>query len=154
MCELNRVLSHLMFLGWLDPVFVRLREPLQAVMEEATGGRIHFVATRVGGLHPAVPEPCPPSLPAAVEAVRSRLPSPDLSALSGLGVLSVDDALSYGVSGPVARGSGLTMDLPRDAPFLPYESLDVPLVVGSEGDAAARFGCLLEQVRVSLDLVL
>ena len=154
MCELNRVLSHLMFLGWLDPVFVRLREPLQAVMEEATGGRIHFVATRVGGLHADVPSGWPERVARAVEAVRERVPSPDLAPLEGLGVLAPADALDHGVSGPVARGSGLTVDLRRDAPYLAYAELDVPLVTRTAGDAAARFACLLEQVQVSLDLVL
>ena len=153
MCELNRVLSHLMFLGYLDPLFVRLREPLQAVMEEATGGRVHFVATRVGGLHADVPAGWPARVEAAVDAVRSRLVVPDLSGLVGLGVLRPADALSYGVSGPVARASGVTMDLRRDEPYLAYDQLDVPLVGRTGGDAADRFACLLEQVHVSLDLV-
>ena len=154
MCELNRVLSHLMFLGHLSVDFLRLREPLQAVMEQATGGRIHFVATRIGGLHVDVPASWPSDVAAAVAAVRSRLLDPDLAALEGLGVLSPADVLAYGVSGPVARGSGSTIDLRRDAPYLAYDALDVPLVTRSCGDAAARFSCLLEQVRVSLDLVL
>jgi NADH-quinone oxidoreductase subunit D len=154
MCELNRVLSHLMFLGHLSTEFLRLREPLQAVMEEATGGRIHFVATRIGGLHADVPDSWPSSVAAAVAAVRSRLPSPDLSGFEGLGVLRPSDVLSYGVSGPVARGSGSTIDLRRDSSYLAYPSLDVPLVTRQAGDAAARFACLLEQVSESLDLVL
>jgi NADH-quinone oxidoreductase subunit D len=58
------------------------------------------------------------------------------------------------VSGPVARASGLDVDLRRDDPYLGYGSLQVPVVLRSAGDAAARFDCLLEQVRVSLDLVL
>jgi NADH-quinone oxidoreductase subunit D len=154
MCELNRVLSNLMFLGYLSLDFLRLREPLQAVMEEATGGRVHFVATRIGGLHADVPEGWPSRVAAAVGAVRSRLPEPDLSHLEGLGVLRQPDALAHGVSGPVARASGLTIDLRRDSPYLAYPSLDVPLVTRSAGDAAARFSCLLEQVTGSLDLVL
>ncbi len=153
MCELNRVLSHLMFLGYLDPVFVRLREPLQAVMEEATGGRIHFVATRIGGLHQDVPDGWTDRVLASVDAVASRLPTVDLGTLEGLGVLSREDALAYGVSGPVARASGLSIDLRRDTSYLAYTELDVPLVSRTEGDAAARFACLLEQVRVSLELV-
>ena len=154
MCELNRVLSHLMFLGWLSPEFLRLREPLQAVMEEATGGRIHFVATRIGGLHQDVPVGWETRVAAAVAAVRSRIPAVDLAGMAGLGVLAPSDALAHGVSGPVARGSGLTIDLRRDTSYLAYPSLDVPLVARSDRDAAARFACLLEQVQVSLDLVL
>ncbi len=154
LCELNRVLSHLMFLGHLSPDFVRLREPLQAVLEEATGGRIHVVYTRVGGVHEDVPAGWVSRCASAVAAVRSGLPSPDLSPLVGLGLLSVADALSYGVSGPVARASGLDVDLRRDDPYLSYGSLDVPVVTRSVGDAADRFACLLEQVGVSLDLAL
>ncbi|MGZ6791622.1 MAG: NADH-quinone oxidoreductase subunit D-related protein, partial [Mycobacteriales bacterium] len=153
LAELNRVLSHLMFLGHLDVAFVRLREPLQAVLEEATGGRVHTVATRIGGLLEDVPAGWPSRCAAAVSQVRGALPTPSLEALEGLGVLAVSDALSYGVTGPVARGSGLDVDLRRDDPYLAYPSLDVPVVLRTAGDAAARFDCLLEQVRVSLDLV-
>jgi NADH-quinone oxidoreductase subunit D len=154
MCELNRVLSHLMFLGYLDVEFVRLREPLQAVMEQATGGRIHFVATRIGGLHEDVPASWPSAVVSAVSAVRAGLPSVDLSGLSGVGTMSAASALSYGVSGPVARASGVDIDLRRDDPYLAYPSLDVPVVLRQDGDAAGRFACLLEQVHTSLDLVL
>ena len=153
LAELNRVLSHLMFLGHLSPTFVQLREPLQAVLEEATGGRIHVVFTRVGGVREDVPAGWVERCSAAVAQVRSALPPVDLSGLEGLGVLSVADALSYGVSGPVARASGLDVDLRRDDPYLAYTSLEVPVVLGSAGDAAARFSCLLQQVTVSLDLV-
>jgi NADH-quinone oxidoreductase subunit D len=153
LAELNRVLSHLMFLGWIDRSLLELREVLQAVLEEATGGRIHVVYARVGGLREDVPAGWLGRCRAAVATVRGAVPSLDLSALSGLGRLTVEDALSYGVSGPVARASGLTLDLRRDDPYLAYPLLDVPLVVSSDGDAAARFDCLLRQVHVSLDLV-
>lgn len=151
-CEVNRVLSHLMFLGWLDPAYVRLRAPLQRVLEEATGGRVHFVWTRVGGVLHDVPEGWEARCAAALAEVRSGLPSPSLGPLEGLGVLTPEVALGYGVSGPVARGSGVDVDLRRDDPYLAYPSLSFPVVLRSGGDAAARFGCLLEQVSVSLDL--
>ncbi|MCU1595377.1 MAG: NADH-quinone oxidoreductase subunit [Frankiales bacterium] len=153
LAELNRVLSHLMFLGYVEPSCVLLREPLQQVLEEATGGRVHVVCTRVGGLLEDVPAGWASRCSSAVAAVRSALPALDLAAFAGLGVLSVADALSYGVSGPVARGSGLDLDLRRDDPYLLYPSLDVPVVLGTTGDAAARFSCLQQQVSVSLDLV-
>jgi NADH-quinone oxidoreductase subunit D len=142
-----------MFLGWLDRSLLEVREVLQAVLEEATGGRVHVVATRIGGLLADVPAGWPSRCASAVATVRSALPELDLSAYQGLGVLTVADALSYGVSGPVARASGLDVDLRRDDPYLAYPSLDLPVVLGTAGDAAARFSCLLQQVRVSLDLV-
>ena len=152
LCEVNRVLSHLMFLGHLSVELVRLRTPLQLVLEEATGGRIHVVYTRIGGLLEDVPPGWEGRCSAALEQVRAGLPELDLGHLSGLGRLSVADALSYGVSGPVARASGLDVDLRRDDPYLAYGSLDMPVVLRADGDAQARFACLLEQVGVSLDL--
>jgi NADH-quinone oxidoreductase subunit D len=153
LAELNRALSHLMFLAYVDPVALRLREPLQHVLEAATGGRVHVVYTRVGGLREDVPLGWTDSCRSAVAQVRAALPDPDLASLEGLGVLRVEDALSHGVSGPVGRASGLDLDLRRDDPVLAYSELDVPVVTRAAGDAAARFSCLLEQVRVSLDLV-
>jgi NADH-quinone oxidoreductase subunit D len=152
LCEVNRVLSHLMFLGHLDRRFVLLREPLQRVLEEATGGRVHVVYTRVGGLHEDVPEGWEARCRSALGTVRAGLPAVSLDAFAGLGVLSPSTALSYGVSGPVARASGVDVDLRRDDPYLAYRDLDVPVVLGSAGDAASRFDCLLRQVEVSLDL--
>ena len=154
LAELNRALSHLMFLGYLDVDCVRMRAPLQLVLEEATGGRIHVVYTRVGGVREDVPDGWPERCRAALQQARETLAAKafDLSALEGLGVLSRQHALSYGVSGPVARASGLDLDLRRDAPYLAYGQLDVPVVVDDRGDAAARFSCLLQQALVSLDL--
>jgi NADH-quinone oxidoreductase subunit D len=152
LCEVNRVLSHLMFLGYLDPAFVQLRTPLQRVLEEATGGRIHVVYTRIGGVHEDVPEGWTGRCRAALDEVRAGLPAVTTAHLEGVGVLSVDDALAFGVSGPVVRASGVDLDLRRDDPYLAYPSLEVPVVLGTAGDAAARFDCLLRQVGVSLDL--
>lgn len=158
LAELNRVLSHLMFLpgGSIDALpLLSTREVLQAVLEEATGGRVHFVFTRVGGVREDVPAGWTDRCRSAVQTVRSAVTAASLSfdALEGLGILPLADALSYGVSGPVGRASGLDLDLRRDEPYLAYGSLPVPVVTRTEGDAAARFQCLLEQVQVSLDLV-
>jgi NADH-quinone oxidoreductase subunit D len=146
LAELNRVLNHLMFLG-AHPE----RERLQAVLEEASGGRVHYMANRVGGLKDDVPAGWADRVRAAVAAVRAAgVRGPDVPA--GVGVLGRADALAYGVSGPVARASGVDFDLRRDEPYLAYGSLAVPVVTRTAGDAAARFECLVEQVAVSLDL--
>ncbi len=173
MAELNRILSHLMFLGSypleigaITPVFYafRERETIQAVMEEATGGRMHFMFNRVGGVKEEVPSGWPGRVRQAVADVRRRMPDLDglirnneifLARTRGVGVLTADLAQAYGVSGPVARASGLNFDLRRDEPYLAYGELtDVLQVVTAQaGDCHARFSCLLEQVYVSLDLV-
>ncbi len=170
LAELNRVLNHLMFLGSypieigeIDPAALAFaeRETLQAVLEEASGGRIHYMFNRVGGLKEEVPAGWTGRARAAVDDVRRRMPELDrlirgnetfLARTVGVGVLSAETAAAYGASGPVARASGLDIDLRRDEPYLAYGQLDVPVVTRSAGDAHARFEVLLEQVYVSLDL--
>ena len=175
LAELNRVLSHLMFLGSyplelgaITPVFYafREREELQAVMEEVSGGRMHYMFNRVGGLKEDVPAGWLGRASAAVAAVRRRLPELEsllvgneilLARTRGVGVLAPSTCLAYGVSGPIARASGVDLDLRRDDPYLAYAELFAPggpgrVVTRSEGDCLARLEVLLEQVHVSLDL--
>jgi NADH-quinone oxidoreductase subunit D len=172
LAELNRVLNHLMFLGSypleigaITPVFYafRERETLQAVMEEASGGRMHYMFNRVGGLREEVPAGWTRRARVAIDEVKRRLPDLDnlirrneifLARTSGVGVLSAADAAAFGASGPVARASGLDFDLRRDEPYLAYEALQVPVVTRTAGDCHSRFECLLDQVYVSLDLAL
>ena len=175
LAELNRVLNHLMFLGAyplelgaITPIFYafREREELQAVMEEVSGGRMHYMFNRVGGLKEDLPAGWLGRARAAVSAVRRRMP--DIEGLvsgneiveartRGVGVLTREVAAAYGVSGPIARASGLDVDLRRDEPYLAYARLFAPggpgrVVTRTDGDALARLECLLEQVHVSLDL--
>jgi NADH-quinone oxidoreductase subunit D len=172
LAELNRVLNHLMFLGSypleigaITPVFYafRERETLQAVMEEACGGRMHFMFNRVGGVKEEVPSGWMGRVRTALGEVRRRLPDLErlirqneifLARTVGVGVLAPETATAYGVSGPVARASGVEMDLRRDEPYLAYGELHETLrvVTRTAGDCHARFDCLLDQVQVSLDL--
>jgi NADH-quinone oxidoreductase subunit D len=170
LAELNRVLNHLMFLGSypielgaITPIFYafRERETLQAVMEEISGGRMHYMFNRVGGLKEDLPAGWTGRARTAVHDVRRRLPDIDnlimgneifRARTKGVGVLSPEQIHAYGVSGPIARASGVDLDLRRDEPYLAYGELDVPVVTRTAGDCLARFECLMEQVRVSLDL--
>jgi NADH-quinone oxidoreductase subunit D len=72
-----------------------------------------------------------------------------------VGALPLDAALSYGVSGPIARASGLDRDLRRDDPYLAYGELGdvLRVVTRTDGDCRARLECLADQVAGSLDLV-
>jgi NADH-quinone oxidoreductase subunit D len=170
LAELNRMLNHLMFLGSyplevgaITPIFYafRERETLQRVMEEISGGRMHYMFNRVGGLKEDPPLGWLERAGEAVAGVRRRLPDIDnlihgneifRARTRGVGVLSHDQIMQYGVSGPIARASGVDFDLRRDEPYLAYGELDVPVVTRTEGDCLARFECLLDQVRASLGL--
>ncbi len=171
LAELNRVLHHLMFLGSYPAELGRAplstlhqRERVLAVMEELSGGRMHYMFNRVGGLKEELPEGWLARAAGAVADVRRALPGIEEASLGdpafrertvGVGVLDETAARAHGVSGPVARASGLDLDLRRDEPSLAYGALgDVLRVVGrTEGDAYARFSVLVDQVAVSLDLV-
>src|SRR4051794_7558564 len=176
LAELNRVLNHLMFLGSyplelgaITPVFYAFteREELQAVMEEVSGGRMHYMFNRVGGLKEDLPAGWLSRVLGAAASVRQRLPRREALIMGneilqartrGVGVLDRITAAGYGVSGPVARASGLDLDLRRDEPYLAYGELFGPEgpgrgVTRTEGDCLARFEVLLEQVHVSLDLI-
>ncbi|OII68485.1 NADH-quinone oxidoreductase subunit D [Streptomyces sp. CC77] len=172
LAELNRVLNHLMFLGsyplelgGITPIFhaFREREELQHVMEEVSGGRMHYMFNRVGGLKEDLPAGWLGRAREAVASVSSRMDVYDRLVLGneifrgrtrGVGVLSGELAHAYGVSGPIARASGVDFDLRRDEPYLAYGQLaDVlKVVTRQEGDCLARFECLLEQTHNALEL--
>ncbi|MEU3599747.1 NADH-quinone oxidoreductase subunit D [Streptomyces sp. NPDC006798] len=172
LAELNRVLNHLMFLGsyplelgGITPVFhaFREREELQAVMEEVSGGRMHYMFNRVGGLKEDLPAGWADRVRRAVADVRSRMDVYDRLVLGneifrgrtrGVGVLSAEAVHAYGVSGPIARASGVDFDLRRDEPYLAYGELGgvLKVVTRPDGDCLARFEVLLDQTHNSLDL--
>jgi NADH-quinone oxidoreductase subunit D len=212
LAELNRVLSHLAFLGSYPPevagdggaaagteggsgagtdpgsgagtdpgsgagtdpgsraeteaeaTAARARELLQSIMEEISGGRMHYMFNRVGGLKEELPAGWLSRVGAAAAQVRGDLPRIGAivqgserfrSRTRDVGVLTGEQVRQFGVSGPAARASGTDFDLRRDEPYLAYAELAGPLrvVTRGEGDCLARFECLLEQVAVSLDLV-
>jgi NADH-quinone oxidoreductase subunit D len=172
LAELNRVLNHLMFLGSyplelgaITPIFYafREREDLQKVMEEISGGRMHFMFNRVGGLKEDLPAGWLDRARHTIRAVRRRLQDiEDLihgneifrARTEGVGAVTAEQVAAYGLSGPIARASGVDFDLRRDDPYLMYGELgDVLRVVTRQaGDCFSRFDCLLEQAKVSLDL--
>ncbi len=172
LAELNRVLNHLMFLGsyplelgGITPIFYAFteREELQHVMEEVSGGRMHYMFNRVGGLKEDLPAGWTTRARAAVADVRSRMDRFDDLVLGneifrgrtrGVGALTPQAVHAYGVSGPIARASGVDFDLRRDEPYLAYGELGdvLKVVTREEGDCLARFECLLEQTHNALDL--
>jgi NADH-quinone oxidoreductase subunit D len=178
LAELNRVLSHLAFLGAFPPELAAAaggqeaagapaaaflaRETVQAVMEEISGGRMHYMFNRVGGLKQEPPRGWLGRVHRAADQVRSALPEIGRivagggfrARTRGVGVLTGEQVRQYGVSGPAARASGVDFDLRRDEPYLAYGDLAgvLRVVTRAEGDCLARFECLLDQLGASLDL--
>ena len=171
MAEWNRILNHLMFvgsyaleLGAITPMFYafREREDIQHMMETATGGRLHFTYNQVGGLKIDLPKGFLKRSTELSQLMRSRLPDyVDLvlgneifrGRTVGVGPLPQDVALSIGVSGPTLQATGVAEDSRVTEPYLKYGEIDVPVPVGSNGDAFDRFSCLLYRIQASLDII-
>jgi NADH-quinone oxidoreductase subunit D len=140
----------------------RAREAIQSLMEEISGGRMHYMFNRVGGLKEEIPAGWLARAGRVIDEVRAALPAIGAAVgqerfrarTRGAGVLTPAQVRQYGVSGPAARACGVDFDLRRDEPYLAYgelaEVLRVP--VRTEGDSLARFECLRDQLAVSLDL--
>lgn len=166
LAELTRPLPGLLFLGTFPGqhaddrlrAATGLREVLQGLLEQVSGGRMHPMLTRVGGLHQDVPAGWTDAVRAGVDTVRQGLPEVVNAALAaaaplrGVGVLPADLVEPYGLSGAVARASGATLDLRRDDPYLGYRSLDVPVTSLPDGDAPARLTCLAADATAALTL--
>jgi len=180
LAELNRALSHLAFLssyppeiaagaeeaGAVEPAAAeaafRAREAIQSVMDEISGGRMHYMFNRVGGLKEEIPAGWLARSRRVIDEVRAALPAIGATVSQesfrartrGVGVLTPEQVRQYGVSGPAARACGVDFDLRRDEPYLAYGELAgvLRVPVRTEGDCLARFECLRDQLAVSLDL--
>jgi NADH-quinone oxidoreductase subunit D len=171
LAEMNRILNHLMFfqsfsaeLGAITPTFYafREREDIQFAMEMVTGGRMHFGFFRPGGLKEDVPKGFYAQALKGVRQVISRLPDYE-DLLTGneifkqrtidVGVLSKDAAYSFGVTGPIARGSDIDGDVRADEPYLVYDEFDFEVQCTPHGDCYDRFWVLLHEVVESAKIV-
>lgn len=171
MAEWNRILNHLMFigsfgleLGAITPVFFafREREDIQHLMESATGGRLHFSYTRVGGLKEDLPRGFLAASAQMTKNVRARsqeyrdlLEGNEifLARTKGVGVLPADVAASYGVTGPTLQAIGIDEDARVTEPYEKYGEIDVRVPVGTNGDSFDRFAVLLDRIDASCDII-
>jgi NADH-quinone oxidoreductase subunit D len=138
------------------------REAIQSVMEEISGGRMHYMFNRVGGLKEEIPAGWLARACRVIDEVRAALPTIGATLgqdgfrdrTRGIGVLTPAQVRQYGISGPAARACGVDFDLRRDEPYLAYAELAgvLKVPVRTEGDCLARFECLRDQLAVSLDL--
>ncbi|MEP6946224.1 MAG: NADH dehydrogenase (quinone) subunit D [Acidobacteriota bacterium] len=157
MCELQRIASHMVWLGThcLDigamSVFFfcfREREKILNLIEAASGGRMTPSYFRIGGLMMDLPagfdNRCRQFLrdfPEAMNTFDTLVTGNTIwqSRTRGIGVISAEDAIDWGLTGPCLRGSGVDLDLRRDNPYTGYETYDFDIPVENDGDVWARF---------------
>ncbi len=170
-CELARLQSHLLGIGvyGMDTGALTIfmytfteREKIYTLMEELTGARFTTSYTRIGGLSRDMPEGwmgrvnnfCNGLLPVLDEI--DKLLSRNkifIQRTEGVGPITQEDAVAYGITGPNARACGLTMDLRKDKPYCGYENYDFDIPVGTTGDSYDRYLVRMEEMRQSVRII-
>jgi len=171
LCELNRIHSHLVWLGTsaleLGAISMfwyafRERDLVLDLFELVTGERMHTRYFQVGGLAEDIPRGFYPEarkfcawMPKAIDDYETLLTRNKiwLVRTQGIGLLSADDAIALGQSGPVLRGSGVDWDIRKDEPYLAYHQVDFRVPVYPEGDVYARYRVHMDEMRESVRIV-
>jgi NADH-quinone oxidoreductase subunit D len=171
LCELNRIHSHLVFLGTsaleLGAISMfwycfRERETILDLYEMVTGARMHTRYFQVGGLAEDIPDgfydECRTFVEWMPRALDDYLALLDRNAIwlertKGVGKLSADDAIALGQSGPNLRASGVDWDLRRDQPYLAYGQVDFRVPVYAGGDVYDRYRVRMDEMAESTRIV-
>jgi NADH-quinone oxidoreductase subunit D len=170
-CEVARISAHLLGLGAFAmdtgamTVFLYTfteREKLYNLIEQLTGARFTTSFTRVGGQIRDLPEPFIPQLRTFLKEFIPNLNEVDnlltrnrifVDRTRDIGVISKEDAIAYGITGPNLRGSGVEHDLRKKHPYLGYEKYDFEVAVGSAGDCYDRYLVRIEEMRQSVRIL-
>lgn len=171
MCELQRIASHMVWLGThcLDigamSVFFfcfREREKILNMIESASGGRMTPSYFRIGGLMMDLPagfeNRCRQFLenfPDAMNTFETLVTGNTIwqSRTQGIGVISREEAIDWGLTGPCLRASNVDLDLRRDNPYTGYETYDFEVPVETDGDVWARFKVRMRECYESYKIV-
>ncbi len=169
--ELNRILGHLLWLGTtaIDigafSVFLytfQERERIYNLHEAYTGGRITTSVTRVGGMMADLPvgwtaaaRDFAATFPATLDEVERLLSRNAIwqGRTMDIGLLEADEAISYGITGPTLRASGVAYDVRKARPYLGYEEYDFDVPVGTTGDVYDRYLVRVEEMKQSLRII-
>jgi NADH-quinone oxidoreductase subunit D len=171
MAELSRMASHLLFLatngmdlgavsmmiyGW------REREEVLRFMQNVTGLRMNHNYVRPGGVAADLPPGWRDGVLRLLDLIPERLDEYDTlmtgqpiwrERLQGVGVVTPQEALALGATGPILRSTGVAWDLRRDMPYLRYEEMEFDVIVGTYGDSFDRYAIRLNEVRESMRIV-
>ena len=169
--EIGRILNHLlnvttqaMDVGALTPPLwgFEEREKLMVFYERASGARLHANYFRVGGVRQDLPPALVADISAWCDAFPKALKDID-SLITGnrifkqrnvdIGVVSKQEALDWGFSGVMVRGSGIAWDLRRNQPYECYNELEFDIPLGVNGDCYDRYLCRMEEMRQSVRIM-
>ncbi len=170
-CELARIASHMLGVGVcaMDvgamTVFLYTfteREKTYNLCEQLTGARFTTSYTRVGGQIRDLPDGFIANLETFLDECSQSIDEISklldrnkiyLRRMVDIGTISAEDAISWGMTGPNLRGSGITRDLRKDNPYLGYENYDFDIPIGENGDSYDRYLCRMEEMRQSIRIM-
>jgi NADH-quinone oxidoreductase subunit D len=171
LCELNRITSHLLFMatngmdvgavgmmiyGW------REREEGLRLLEKITGLRMNHNFIRPGGVAADLPDGWRDDVLSLMDYLPEQLDEFDVlltgqpiyrERLQGVGVITPEEAMALGATGPILRSTGVPRDLRKDDPYLAYDQVDFDVLVGSYGDSFDRYAIRLAEIRESIRIV-
>ncbi|MCL4139591.1 UNVERIFIED_CONTAM: hypothetical protein GTU68_024743 [Idotea baltica] len=171
MSELSRMCDHLTCLGaacmelggfTVMLYLMQARELLYEIIEEVTGARLTISYTRVGGLRSDLPDGFEARVASAFVKIREHLQDGDnlisknrifQDRMTGIGIISADEAVDYGCTGPVLRGSGVAYDVRKAFPYCGYEKYEFDVPVGTTGDNLDRFIVRYNEIFESIRIV-
>ncbi|RMD60352.1 MAG: NADH dehydrogenase (quinone) subunit D [Nitrospirae bacterium] len=171
LAEMARIGNHLLWLAThaLDigamTVFLycfREREYILDLFEELTGARLTLSYTRIGGVRNDLPNGWLEKLYTFTEMFPEKIEEYEtllnvnriwLARTKGVGVISAEDAINLGLSGPTLRGSGVAYDVRRYMPYCVYDKVDWEVPVGKNGDVYDRYRCRMEEMRQSNSII-
>ena len=171
MCEMNRLGSHLLYMatngmdigavsmmlyGW------REREEVLRFLEMVTGLRMNHNYIRPGGVAADLPDGWRDAVRHILDILPDRLAEFEVllnnqpiwqDRLQGVGVITPEEAVALGVTGPILRSSGYEWDLRREMPYLRYDDVDFDVVVGTHGDCFDRYAVRLAEMTESIRII-
>ena len=170
-CELSRIIDHLVCVGtnmvdiggitnfWYT---FNVREKVYTLLEKITGARLTYSYTRIGGLSRDLYDGFADDLKTVLKEIETALA--DLLALLAnnrifidrtrdVGIVSKEQALDWGFTGPAARGSGIELDVRKQEPYYHYEDFDFDIPIGTTGDTYDRIMVRVEEIRQSIKII-
>jgi NADH-quinone oxidoreductase subunit D len=171
MSEISRITDHLTCLGMAANelgamtagfLMIEAREALWDIVEAVTGARLTVSYTRIGGVTRDFSPDIPARLRTALGTVRAILADCDalltrnrifFERMADIGVISAADAISFGLTGPMLRASGVNYDVRKAQPYSGYERFDFDVPLGTTGDNYDRFLCRFNELEQSMLIV-
>ena len=171
MSELSRMCDHLTCVGAASMelgaftvmlYLMQAREELYDLIEMVTGARLTISYTRVGGVRDDLPSGFREEVLARFEKIKRHLDDSDgllsknrifADRMSGVGIISPEEAVQYSLTGPMLRASGVNYDVRKAFPYSGYEKFDFEVPLGTKGDNFDRFYVRIKEIYQSISIV-